>query len=198
MACFFTALFAALYLFYLNGKMALLYLTIIPLLFLVIKKFSPLLQNAAEKDAANEDNNRKHMQKILNRLNLFQIYGMKDVSRKNWDELYRKKKKSKIRLSLLQGEFSFLNTMMSFTIFILSSGIGAWFVLKGDNKVGDLVAMIQLSNYIILPLTEGSQWMSKYNSEAKEEELIQEDGSNLSEGQKQRIAIARTLYNGGR
>lgn len=160
----FTALFAIIYLFSLNWKMAILYLTIIPLLFLAISRISPKLQEAAEEDSANEDNNRKHMQEILNRLNLFQAYEMKESSQKNWDELYRRKKKSKIRLSLLQGEFGFLNTMMTFTIFILSGGIGAYFVLNGNNKVGDLVAMIQLSNYIILPLTEGSQWMNKYNS----------------------------------
>lgn len=160
----FTALLATIYLFILNWKMAILYLIIIPLLFLTISKFSPLLQRAAGIDSENEDNNRKQMQEILNRFNLFQVYSMRDVIRGNWEELYKKKKKSKIRLSLLEGEFGFLNTMMSFTIFLLSSGIGAFFVLNGDNKVGDLVAMIQLSNYIILPLTEGTQWIGTFNN----------------------------------
>lgn len=161
---FFTALLAIIYLFILNWKMAVLYLTIIPLLFLAITRFAPKIQVAAQADAVNEDNNRKQMQEILNRFDLFQIYSMKDVTRENWEELYKKKKRSKIKLSLLQGEFGFLNTMMTFAIFLLSSGIGAYFVINGSNKVGDLVAMIQLSNYIILPLTEGSQWMSKYNN----------------------------------
>ena len=171
---FFTALFAIIYLFLLNWKMAVLYLIIIPLLFLAITRFAPRLQEAARVDSENEDNNRKQMQEILNRFNLFQVYGMKDVAREAWQVLYEKKKRSKIRLSLLQGEFGCLNTMMTFTIFLLSSGVGAYFVINGNNKVGDLVAMIQLSNYIILPLTEGSQWMSRYNSAVVSVERIRE------------------------
>lgn len=52
---------------------------------------------------------------------------------------------------------------MSFGIFIITSAVGAYFVKTGENTVGDLVAMIQLSNYIMLPLIEAPKMIAIYN-----------------------------------
>ena len=140
----------------------------------MISIFSPKLQSAAEADLKNEDNNRIHMQEILSRLPLFQVYSMERMVDENMDALYERKRASKIHLSLLQGSFGFLNSLMSFSIFILASGVGAYFVLRGENQVGDLVAMIQLSNYVMQPIMAAPGWIATYNGAKASMKRIQE------------------------
>lgn len=169
-----TSLLATIYLFILNWKMAILFLIIIPLLTFLISVFTPKLRNIAKLDSKNEDNNRSNMQEILSRLTLFQAYSMEQAVDCNIDMLYEKKKSSKIKLSILEGSMAFLNSMVTFCVFIIASGVGAYFVLKGQNQVGDLVAMIQLSNYIMLPLSTVPKWMSIYNVTATSIKRIEE------------------------
>lgn len=151
-----------------------MFLIVIPLLTFLIAVFSPKLQKAAEIDSKNEDSNRVRMQEILSRLPLFQVYSMEEVIDKNMNTLYKQKKASKIKLSLLEGSFGFLNSLMTFCIFIIASGVGAYFVIRGENQVGDLVAMIQLSNYIMLPITEAPKWFAAYNGTVTSMKRIQE------------------------
>lgn len=160
----FTSVFSIIFLFILNWKITLLFLVMIPLLTLLITVFSPKLQKAAEIDSKNEDANRSYMQETLTLLPLFQVYSMGKNIGKYTQYLYEKKKASKIKLSFLEGSFGFLNSLTSFGIFIITSAVGAYFVIKGENTVGDLVAMIQLSNYIMLPLTEAPKFLATYNN----------------------------------
>lgn len=162
--CIFTSAFAIIFSFILNWKLTLIFLIVIPLLTLLITVFSPKLQKAAEIDSKNEDANRSYMQEVLTLLPLFQVYSMGKNITKYTQYLYDKKKASKIKLSFLEGSFSFLNSLTSFGIFIIASAVGAYFVIKGENTVGDLVAMIQLSNYIMLPLTEAPKFLATYNN----------------------------------
>ena len=160
----FTSLFSITALLLLNWKITILFLMVIPLLTGLTATFFPKLQKAAEIDSKNEDANRSYMQEVLNRLPLLQVYPMGKNVGEFTRTLYEKKKKSKARLSFLEGAFGFVNSLTSFGVFIITSAVGVYFVIKGDNTVGDLVAMIQLSNYIILPLTEIPKLISSYNS----------------------------------
>ena len=172
--CVFTSVFAIIFLFILNWKITLIFLIVIPLLTLLITVFSPKLQKAAETDSKNEDANRSYMQEVLTLLPLFQVYSMGKNIRNYTQYLYDKKKASKVKLSFLEGGFGFLNSLTSFGIFIIASAVGAYFVVKGENTVGDLVAMIQLSNYIMIPLTEAPKFLAAYNSTLNSVKRIRE------------------------
>lgn len=112
--CIFTSAFAIIFSFILNWKLTLIFLIVIPLLTLLITVFSPKLQKAAEIDSKNEDANRSYMQEVLTLLPLFQVYSMGKNITKYTQYLYDKKKASKIKLSFLEGSFSFLNSLTSF------------------------------------------------------------------------------------
>lgn len=159
-----TTLFAIIWMFIINWKMTLMFLIVLPILTFLIMIFSPKMQTASEVDAHNEDLNRSFIQEVLHQVSLFQTYSMDFAVDNKMKELYSHKKRSKIKLSILQGGFGFLNSLTGFSVFILASGVGAYFVLKGENSVGDLVAMIQLCNYITLPLTSIPQWVVMYNN----------------------------------
>ena len=171
---FFTSFFAVILLFLLNWKIMLIFLIIIPLLTMLISVFSPKLQKAAETDSKNEDANRSYMQELLMLLPLYQVYLMGKIAGEHTQYLYRKKTTSKVRLSFLEGSFAFLNSLTSFGIFIITSAVGAYFVKTGENTVGDLVAMIQLSNYIMLPLTEAPRIIALYNKTISSVKRIRE------------------------
>ena len=160
-AVFFTSLLAIISLFILNWKITLIFLIVIPLLTMLISIFSPKLQKTAEIDSKNEDANRSYMQELLMLLPLYQVYSMGKIVGEHTRSLYEKKTASKVKLSFLEGNFGFLNSLMSFGIFIITSAVGAYFVKTGENTVGDLVAMIQLSNYIMLPLIEAPRMISR-------------------------------------
>lgn len=159
----FTSLLALVSLFILNWKITLIFLIVIPVLTMLISAFSPKLQKAAEVDSKNEDANRSYMQELLTLLPLYQVYSMGKAVGEHSCTLYDKKTASKVKLSFLEGNFGFLNSLMSFGIFIITSAVGAYFVKTGENTVGDLVAMIQLSNYIMLPLIEAPKMIAVYN-----------------------------------
>lgn len=173
-AVFFTSLFAIISLFILNWKITLIFLIVIPLLTMLISGFSPKLQKAAKIDSENEDSNRSYMQELLMLLPLYQAYSMCKNVGEHTRSLYEKKAASKIKLSFLEGSFGFLNSLMSFGIFIITSAVGAYFVKTGENTVGDLVAMIQLSNYIMLPLIEAPKMIAVYNKTINSANRIRE------------------------
>ena len=160
---FFTSLLAIITLFILNWKITLIFLIIVPLLTMLISLFSPKLQKAAEADSENEDANRSYMQELLTFLPLYQVYSMGKAAGKYVRSLYEKKTASKVKLSFLEGSLGFLTSLMSFGIFIIISAVGAYFVKSGENTIGDLVAMIQLGNYIMLPLIEAPRMITSYN-----------------------------------
>lgn len=196
-----TCIFAIIYLFILNWKMAWMFLMVIPLLTGLTSLFAPVLQKATKQDMKNEDNNRVHMQETLNRLTLFQVYSMKNVITANTNALYQIKQKSKVKLSILQGIFAFLNSLISFSVFVIATGVGTYFVIKGENQVGDLVAMIQLTNYIILPLTAVPKWIALINRTFVSVQRIQEiekfkDREILSsEHEQERTIIDKIILN---
>lgn len=173
-AVFFTSLLAIISLFILNWKITLIFLAVIPLLTMLISIFSPKLQKAAETDSKNEDSNRSYMQELLMLLPLYQVYSMSKIVGEHTRSLYERKTASKVKLSFLEGSFGFLNSLMSFGIFIITSAVGAYFVTKGENTVGDLVAMIQLSNYIMLPLTEAPRMIAVYNKTVSSVKRVRE------------------------
>ena len=114
------------------------------------------------------------MQELLTLLPLYQVYSMGKIVGEYTKSLYEKKTTSKVKLSFLEGNFGFLNSLMSFGIFIITSAVGAYFVKTGENTVGDLVAMIQLSNYIMLPLFEAPRMIAVYNKTVSSVKRIRE------------------------
>lgn len=158
-----TSILAVVMLFVLNWKMALILIVLLPLLMVIISAFSPVLQKAAATDSKNEDANRSYMQETLNHLLLLKAYSMEEKVEKGLSSRYFIKAKSKIRLSLIQGLMGFLNNFMGFCLFIVTMGVGAYFVLQGSTTIGSLIAMIQLTNYVLLPVNGITQWTAKIN-----------------------------------
>ena len=75
----------------------------------------------------------------------------------------KRKAKSRMLLSLLQGITGFLNNFIGFALLFVTMGAGAVFAVKGEVTVGTLIAMVQLTNYVLLPINAMSGWMRTFN-----------------------------------
>ena len=146
-----------------NWKMALIMLAVVPCVVLIISLISPFQQKAAEKDMQNEEGNRSYMSEILTHLSLFWVYRMKETAMEETRELYGRKAKSRQSLSILQGITGFLNNFIGFALMFITMGIGAAFAVRGEVTVGTLIAMVQLTNYVLLPINAMSGWMRTFN-----------------------------------
>lgn len=141
------------YLFFFNWKLALLLLICIPLLIFCVSVFSPVLQRASRRDRESEEEIRVYFQDVLEKIALFKIGGMgKKMAGKADDLLTRKIRTARV-LGVAEGGSGFLNNVMGAGMFLIALGGGAYFVLRGELAVGAMIAVIQLSNYIIWPFT---------------------------------------------
>ena len=97
------ALFAAISMFFLNWKMALIMLVLTPILMLVMGIFTPFMQNASEKDKHNDEINRSIMQENLSRIMLIKAYFMQSNIIGKIYNSYIEKLKSGIKLGKWEG-----------------------------------------------------------------------------------------------
>ena len=130
---------------------------------IVISFVSPMQQKAAHKDVDNEGRNRSYMTEVFTHRSLFWVYRMREAVLRETKELYEQKAKSKLLLSFLQGITSFLNSFIGFALLFVTMGVGAVFAVKGEINVGTLIAMVQLTNYALLPINAMSGWIRKFS-----------------------------------
>lgn len=158
-----TAVLAVVYLFSLNWKLACILLVCIPLLIFCIAVFSPIVQKASEKDKENEENLRVFFQDMLEKIAIFKIGSMDKKLEGKASALLKKKVKSARMLGAAEGGSSFLNNVMGTAMFLIAMGGGAYFVTRAEMAVGDMIAVVQLSNYIIWPFTAVGEIISDVN-----------------------------------
>lgn len=158
-----TAVLAVLYLFYLNWKLALLLLICIPLLILCIAVFSPIVQKVSRRDKENEEDIRVYFQDVLEKIALFKIGFMGGKFDEKARRMLEAKVRSARRLGVAEGGSSFLNNVMGASMFLISMGGGAYFVMRGELVLGAMIAVIQLTNYIIWPFTAIGDIISNVN-----------------------------------
>lgn len=151
-------------LFLLSWQMALVLLFAMPLMILAVGAISPFLQKAVQKDLGHEEHNRSYMQEVLNKFLLFRSYSMRGQVCDKLQLLYDKKINSKMSVSLINGILGFAQSFLGMGMFVIALGAGTYFVLRGDVTVGSLIAMVQLVNYIVAPISNIQRWSSTLNS----------------------------------
>lgn len=158
-----SAVAAILYLFFLSWKMALVLLVSIPLLILCVAIFSPVLQKNSSNDKKNEENTRVFLQEILQKFTIFKVGVPTQFIYQKLCALLDKKIESAKRLGLAEGGSDFLNNIMGTTVTLISIGGGAYLATQGELLVGSLIAVVQLTNYIVWPFIGTGEIISQVN-----------------------------------
>ena len=137
-----------------------------PLLVFGISLFNTPISHADERQKDNEEKNRVLMQEYLDLTKVIKLFGVNDRCLQKLQDQFEKTYRSKILFGLWEGLASFLNGLTGYAMLLITLGVGAFFVQRGETTVGTLMAMVQLFNYILKPFSRVSSAVSK-NAQAR-------------------------------
>ena len=158
-----SAVAAIIYLFMISWKMALIMLISIPLLILCVAVFSPVLQRVSANDKKNEENIRIFLQELFQKIIIFKAGMISRFIENKLVILLNKKVESSKKLGLTEGISGFLNNIMGTTMMLIAIGGGSLFAVHGELTVGSLIAVVQLTNYIVWPFVGTGEIISQVN-----------------------------------
>jgi len=140
--------------FAMNWKMTLIMLVLTPIMMAVMAVLSAPMKKASTIDKENEEVNRSIMQEDLSRIMLIKAYFMQDKVIRKVHSAYAKKLRSGVRVGFFEGMITFSGASISMIMFMVCLGIGAHFVMIGETSFGNLVAIIQLLNFVVMPVAD--------------------------------------------
>ncbi|MDR2570195.1 MAG: ABC transporter ATP-binding protein/permease [Oscillospiraceae bacterium] len=154
------ALIAATAMFLLDWRMALIVLALTPVLMFTMGLLTPFIEKSSTIDKNNDEENRSLMQEYLSRIMLIKTYFMREKTVGKISENYSKKLKSGMKLGMWEGLTMFAGLLVSMSMFLIILGVGSYFVLRGETTFGNLVAIVQLLNYITNPIARVAETIS--------------------------------------
>lgn len=149
-----SSLFAALALFFLNWKIAVILIVLMPLMMFLMGALTPQIQKANAADKKYDEINRTVMQENLNKIMLIKTYSMQTKIIEKMKAAYKNKLKSGMILGAWEGFAAFVGTLSGNVMSLVTLGLGSYFVLTGETTVGSLIMIVQLLNYIVTPLAK--------------------------------------------
>lgn len=149
-----SSLFAAVTLFFLNWKIAVILIVLTPLMMFLMGALTPQIQKANAADKKYDEINRTVMQENLNKIMLIKTYSMQTKIIEKMKAAYKNKLKSGMILGAWEGFAAFVGTLSGNVMSLVTLGLGSYFVLTGETTVGSLIMIVQLLNYIVTPLSK--------------------------------------------
>jgi len=136
----------------LDWRMALIVLGLTPVLMIAMSLLTPFIEKASAVDKENDEANRSLMQENLSRIMLIKTYFMQAKTIKKVKDIYSKKLRSGMKLGMWEGVTMFSGLVLGMSMFLITIGVGAYFVLQGQTTLGNLIAIVQLLNYVVTPV----------------------------------------------
>jgi len=146
------AVSAGVVLFIISWKMGLILFITIPFLMLLISSISPYIQKANAELKENEDYIISYVQERLRRIPLIKAYRYYEKPMRKFNAMQKDKTKKYTKLGIIEGLVFFSNNIIGSVMFLICLGVGSIFAIKGSYSVGAMITMVQLLNYIILPI----------------------------------------------
>jgi len=154
------AVIAVVSMFLLDWRMALIVLGLTPILMFAMGVLTPFIEKASGIDKKNDEDNRTLMQENLSRIMLIKTYFMQKKTIANVKAMYAKKLRSGMNLGKWEGLTMFAGMLLSMSMFLITIGVGSYFVLRGETTLGSLVAIVQLLNYVVNPVAKFAETIS--------------------------------------
>lgn len=193
---------AMVYMFWVNWKLAMIILIAIPILGAATKIFSPIHQKWSKIDKENEDENRVRMQESLDHLIMTQIFHIENYMIEKVKKNYERKRKSSRSLGAIEGTFVFINNTTGSLMFLIIMAFGAYFTVRGEFSVGNMIAVLNLLNYVVWPFANISNSISEVNQAKVSAQRIIEvqkldkrkENTQLVKQEKQEGFLLRNVY----
>ncbi|MCL2820658.1 MAG: ABC transporter ATP-binding protein/permease [Oscillospiraceae bacterium] len=153
-------LIAVISMFILEWRIALIVVCLTPVLMFAMSILTPFIEKASARDKENDEENRSMMQEYLSRIMLVKTYFMQAKTTSKVRDNYTKKLRSGMKLGMWEGLTMFTGMLVGFSMFIIILGVGAYFVIRGETNFGNLVAIVQLLNYVVNPVARVAETIS--------------------------------------
>ncbi len=158
-----SAILATIYMFILSWKLASITIISIPLLLLVITRYSKKLQVVGKIDRENEETIRISMKEAFSHINILRLYGMKNHINEVLREKINLKTVSGKKLARKEWQVGTINNLMGSSMLAIAFVGGVILAAKGELLAGGMIAIIQLYNYIVWPFTASGSILAEVN-----------------------------------
>ena len=148
------AVAAYVYMLCLSWQLTLAITAAVPLLWLCIRLFSPVLESRSRADKQSEETARSQILDVLGSLPLIQAFRAQPFVMSRFLAHHRMKLRTSAHLGLCEGVFQFLGSTIGTLTFLLTMGLGAWYTARGELTIGGMIAMINLLNHVTWPLNQ--------------------------------------------
>ncbi len=149
------------FMFRLNATISFVLLISLPVLILVLSLFNFPMESADKKRKEADDDNRGIIEDALSNADVIKGNKTQPIILKRCSEIFSLLVKRKNIFGGWEGFAFFINNLLSTAMVIIVLGFGAYLVTKGKATLGTLIAIVQLLNYIVSPIGNISQQLSK-------------------------------------
>ena len=170
----FTFLISFTAMIFLEWRLAVVMIVLVPLLILLMVFLSPKLAEYSNKILSSEENNRQEIQDFLDNYLVVKSYGLAGWMKKRMEKSYSDKRGYTRSQCLLEGILGFLNNFLGVGLFVVALSIGAFLVMQGLTTVGTLIAVVNLVSFFYGPFLHVSGWISEINAAKSSAQRIQE------------------------
>lgn len=170
----FTFLISFTAMIFLEWRLAVVMIVLVPLLILLMVFLSPKLAEYSNKILSSEEKNRQEIQDFLDNYLVVKSYGLAGWMKKRMEKSYSDKRGYTRSQCLLEGILGFLNNFLGVGLFVVALSIGAFLVMQGLTTVGTLIAVVNLVSFFYGPFLHVSGWISEINAAKSSAQRIQE------------------------
>lgn len=149
------------FMFKLNTTISFVLVISLPILMLVLSLFNFPMGNADNKRKKADDDNRGIIEDVLSNADVIRGNETQHSILKKCSEIFTLLVKRKNIFGCWEGFAFFINNLLSTIMVIIVLGFGAYLVTQGSATLGTLIAIVQLLNYIVSPIGNISQQLSK-------------------------------------
>ncbi|MGN7762771.1 ABC transporter ATP-binding protein [Paenibacillus sp. 22594] len=141
------------YLIYINWLLALICITMGPLLYLVGKVFGKAMRKNSVQVQENMSRTTSFLNDILGSSMVFKAFSIERRLMKQYKGYSDSINAGEQNRGRIEGATGALSSVLGNLTFLLALVIAGYFVAKGSLEVGAMIAFIQLMNYLVMPFS---------------------------------------------
>jgi ATP-binding cassette, subfamily B, bacterial HlyB/CyaB len=157
----FSLIYIAVMLFY-SPILTFTALSVVPLLIILTAVFSPILRRLLRQKAIRHGDTQSYLVEIINGIETVKSQNIELRSRMTWQEHYGHFISAGFKAVKVSAVTSSLNTFLNKLSTLLVLWVGAYFVLKGELTLGELIAFRIIAGYVTNPLLRLSQLWQQF------------------------------------
>jgi subfamily B ATP-binding cassette protein MsbA len=158
---FITFIGVLIFIFIINWQMALAVSVTFPVIFLLYRFFKVRIRTSFQAARASQSKMSNQMQNTLTEIQLIKSYTSEDIEENRFNEFADDNKQYTITANKYQAIFSPLVDLVNYLGTAIILMLGAYFVMHGELKVGQLVAYISYVAMLQSPVAQASRLLNQ-------------------------------------